>query len=174
MDENFNSSWEDKVTAVWTKSFSMPPEALVSEIDALASEPGVEQAKGLFERASARDRVGLEEEAERFYREALALGTLDPYRMARASIQMASTLRILGQLQESEELLVAELDRHMEEGNPRMLHDEARAILALTYLAQNRPTEAAGLALCTLAPHLSRYNRSVLGNSEEFITKTWS
>ena len=173
MDENAGS-WEDRVNAVWEKSHSMQPEELLAEIDALASESGVDPAQALFERASARDRIGLEAEAERYYREALATGKLDPFRRARASIQLASTLRILGHLPESEQLLVAELDRHMEAGDPRMLHDEARAILALTYLAQGRAQEAAGLALCTLAPHLSRYHRSVFGNAEELLTKTWN
>jgi len=53
------------------------------------------------------------------------------------------------------------------------LHDEARATLALTYVAQGRATEAAGLALCTLAPHLSRYNRSIFGNASRLVTKSW-
>lgn len=69
------------------------------------------------------------------YRAALGCESLDPYRRSRASIQLASTLRILGQLEESERLLVAELDRHLEPGNPRALHDGARAILALSALS---------------------------------------
>jgi hypothetical protein len=34
--------------------------------------------------------------------------------------------------------------------------------------------EAAGLALCTLAPYLTRYNRSIGANAAELVTKTWS
>jgi Tetratrico peptide repeat len=90
-----------------------------------------------------------------------------------ASIQLGSTLSILGQLDESEKLLVAELDRHMEAGNPRKLHDEARAILAMAYVAQGRAVEAVGLALLTLAPHLSRYNRSMAANAAELVKKAW-
>ena len=143
-------------------------------IDALAAERPAGHPAALFERACARDTTGMEAEAEHFYRAALASDHLDSYRRSRASIQLGSTLRILGQLEESERLLVAELDRHMEPGNPRALHDETRAILALTYVAQGRATEAAGLALCTLASHLSRYKRSVNGNGEALAKKIWS
>ena len=93
---------------------------------------------------------------------------------SRASIQLGSTLRILGQLGESEQLLTAELDRHMVPGNVRALHNEARAFLALTYVAQGRATEAAGLALSALSPYLSRYNRSLTGNAAELVAKTWN
>jgi Tetratrico peptide repeat len=89
-------------------------------------------------------------------------------------IQLASTLRILGHLEESEQLLVNELDRHLQTGQERALHDEARATLALTYVAQGRAVEAAGLALCALAPYLSRYNRSVAANAAVLVQKAWN
>jgi hypothetical protein len=82
-------------------------------------------------RGGARDTAGIESEAEKYYRAALASGQLDAYRSSRASIQLASTLRILGRLKESEQLLVAELDRHVEVGGQRALHDEARASVTL-------------------------------------------
>jgi hypothetical protein len=40
----------------------------------------------------------------------------------------------------------------MESTGPHVLHDEARALLALTFVAQGRSVEAAGLALWVLAP----------------------
>jgi hypothetical protein len=166
--------WEARVAALWERAESMSFADLVVQADALADERGPGDAAALFERASARDRAGIESEAERYYRAALTTGRLDPYRSSRATIQLASTLRILGRLQESERLLVAELDRHMEAGNRRALHDEARATLALTYVAQGRAVEAAGLALCALAPHLSRYNRSVSENAAELVEKSWN
>ena len=152
----------------------MPGEELVRAADALAGERGPDDATALFERACVRDTAGFEKEAEGFYRAALATDKLDAYRRSRASIQLASTLRILGRLQESEQLLVTELDRHMLSGETRELHDEARATLALTYVAQGRAMEAVGLALSALAPHLSRYQRSVAGNAAELIAKTWN
>jgi Tetratrico peptide repeat len=166
-------NWESRVAAIWKTANAMSPEALVAAIDALAAERPADDANALFERACARDTAGFEADAETYYRAALASENLDAYRRSRASIQLGSTLRILGQLDESEILLVAELDRHMEAGNPRELHDEARAILAMTYIAQGRAVEAAGLALLTLAPHLSRYNRSMAANAAELVKKTW-
>ena len=167
-------NWESRITAVWVIADSLSPEALLAAIDALAVERPVDDAAALFERASARDRIGIEAEAEPLYRAALETGHLDAYRSSRASIQLGSTLRILGQLAESERLLTAELDRHMAPGNVRALHNEARAFLALTYVAQGRSVEAAGLALSALSPYLSRYNRSLTGNAAELVTKTWN
>ena len=165
--------WETRVSALWERAPSMSPNELVKAADALADELDPNDGRGLFERACARDTAGIETEAETYYRAALASGELDSYRSSRASIQLASTLRILGRLKESEELLVVELDRQEQAGPQRALHDEARATLALTYVAQGRAVEAAGLALCALAPYLSRYNRSVARNAAELVVKTW-
>ncbi len=175
--ENINDNWENRIAAVWEIADASQEIDLVAAIDTLAAvradSDGVEDAAALFERASARDRVGLEAEAEKYYRAALALPGLDSYRRSRASIQLASTLRIVGQLAESEQLLTAELDRHLEPGNPRALHDEARAILALTFVAQGRAVEAAGLALSALSSHLTRYNRSVSRNAALLVKQAW-
>jgi len=169
-----HNEWEARVATVWERAASMRGEDLVQAIDALADERSSGDGLALFERACARDTAGIEAEAERYYRAALLTRDLDSYRRSRAVIQLASTLRILGCLEESEHLLVEELDRHLEAGEERPLHDEARAILALTYVAQGRATEAAGLALCTLAPRLSRYNRSIFGNASRLVSKTWT
>ena len=169
-----DGEWEARVAAVWERAPSMAGEDLIRAIDALVDERALADGLASFERASARDTAGEEAEAERYYRAALATPDLDPYRRSRAVIQLASTLRILGRLDESEALLLAELDRHLVAGNERALHDEARATLALTYVAQGRTTEAAGLALCTLAPRLSRYNRSIFGNAAILVGKTWA
>jgi hypothetical protein len=166
--------WEARVAAVWRRVDSLSPQDLVRVVDELADERIADDAAALFERACARDTAGLENEAEGYYRAALATGRLDAYRSSRASIQLASTLRILGRLQESETLLLDELDRHAQGGSERALHDEARATLALTYVAQGRAIEAAGLALCALAPRLSRYNRSIGRNAAKLVTNAWN
>lgn len=171
---NDKNNWESRVAALWQRLDALPPAEFVHSIDTLAAERPADDATALFERACARDSTGEESDAESLYRAAIDSGRLDPYRHSRAVIQLASTLRILGQLDESERLLVRELDRHLEPGNSGALHDEARATLALTYVAQGRAVEAAGLALSTLAPHLSRYNRSVSRNASELVAKTWS
>ncbi|MGZ5181531.1 MAG: tetratricopeptide repeat protein [Ramlibacter sp.] len=169
-----HAAWEGRVDALWGRADSMDPADLIAAADALADELSPGDGRALFERACARDTAGAEAEAEHYYRAALATGHLDAYRRSRACIQLASTLRILGRLQESEQLLVEELDRHLVPGSPRALHDEARATLALTYVAQGRATEAAGLALSVLAPRLSRYNRSMSRNAAALVGRTWS
>lgn len=165
--------WEARVAALWAQAQTLAPPQLVALADALAAERAPDDASGLFERACARDTAGLEAEAEHFYRAALATGRLGAYRRSRACIQLASTLRILGRLDESEQLLVGELDRQSQPGAQRDLHDEARATLALTYVAQGRAVEAAGLALSALAPRLSRYNGSMARNAALLVGRTW-
>ncbi len=168
-----DATWDERVAVLWQDPTALPPDELVRRADALADELDRDDPRASFERGCARDTAGLEADAERYYRAALASGRLDSDRSARATIQLASTLRILGRLAESEALLVAELDRHLHPGHDRALHDEALATLALTYVAQGRSVEAAGLALSALAPHLSRYNRSVAANAAALVARTW-
>ena len=163
-DEAF-TDWETRVAAVWKIADTLTPQELVRTIDQLANERPVDDPFALFERACARDTAGLEDGAEPLYRAALASGALDQYRQTRAGIQLGSTLRHLGRLDESEQLLLAQLDRCRAEGPDAVLHDEVRAVLAFTWIARGRAVEAAALALETLAPHLSRYNRSMAANA---------
>jgi hypothetical protein len=163
--------WQTRVERTWARLDAMEPGELVRAIDALADERPDDDAAAMFERACARDTCGIEDEAEAWYRKALATGRLDAYRGARATLQLASTLRILGRLEESERMLCDELARRTAEGGEHPLHDEARATLALTWLAQGRSVEAACLALVALAPHLTRYNRSVAGNAAAILEK---
>ena len=164
--------WEQRLAALWRQLDAITPAELVAGVDALAAELPADDAVALFERACARDTAGQEAAAEQLYRAALASERLDPYRQARASIQLGSSLRLLGQLEESERLITAQLQRYADPAYGTALHDETRAILALTYLMQGRAVEAACLALTTLAPHLSRYNRSVAGNAAEILKNT--
>ena len=159
------TDWETRVAAVWKIAETLTPQELVRTIDQLANERPQGDPFALFERACARDTAGIEDGAEPLYRAALASGALDPYRHARASIQLGSTLRHLNRLDESEQLLLAQLERCRSEGPGAVLHDEVRAVLAFTWIAQGRTVEAAALALETLAPHLTRYNRSMAANA---------
>jgi hypothetical protein len=166
------TDWATRIASVWKIADSLTPQELVRTVDALASERPGDDAFALFERACARDTAGFEDGAEPLYRAALASGALDPYRHARASIQLGSTLRHLGRLDESEQLLLAQLERCKAEGPGAALHDEVRAVLAFTWIAQGRTLEAAALALETLAPHLSRYNRSMAANARALLRST--
>ena len=105
MSDQAFTDWETRVAAVWKIADTLTPQELVRTIDQLASERPADDTFALFERACARDTAGIEDGAEPLYRAALASGALDAYRHARASIQLGSTLRHLGRLDESEQLL---------------------------------------------------------------------
>jgi tetratricopeptide (TPR) repeat protein len=163
------ADWESRVDAVWDEVADLEPDELVRRIDALAGERDASNAAALFERACARDTAGLEAEAEGFYRAALATGELDPVRYSRAVLQFGSTLRNVGRLDESRELLESALERSRQEPDTYRLADETRAILALTYVALGRGAEATAHVLMALAPHLSRYQRSMKAYAEDIL-----
>lgn len=156
--------WQQLVDAVWADD-DLDDAARLARIDALAAELAPGDARGLFERAGARDSAGLEAEAEPLYRAALEAG-LDDERRAQAVIQLASTVRNLGRAGEAVRMLRAELDR--EPASP--LRDETAAFLALALVSDGDARGAASVALLTLAPHLSRYRRAVTWYAEELRT----
>ena len=117
-----------------------------------------------FERAGAFDSTGLTDQAVPLYRDALETG-LEPGRRRRAIIQLASSLRALGQAEESVQLLTAEREAGSDE-----LDDAVDAFLALALVDTGREREAASIALGALAPHLPRYQRS-LANYARLITQ---
>src|SRR5215216_4711786 len=96
--------WEARVAAVWASAAELSDNEVLAAIDELVAEKGETDAAAAFEAASVRDYLGLEPEAEPLYRRALELG-LDHVRGAQAVIQLASTLRNLGEANESVELL---------------------------------------------------------------------
>jgi tetratricopeptide (TPR) repeat protein len=156
-----NDEWQRSVDAVWADE-SLNDEEVVAAIDALAEERGESDPVALFERAGARDSAGRESEAEDLYRRALA-GGLDDHRRTRATIQLASTIRNLGKVDEALALLRAEYERE-----PRgELHDAAAAFYALALSSSGDERLAASIALEALAPHLPRYTRSVTGYARE-------
>ena len=95
------------------------------------------------------------------YREALERG-LTAERRRRAVIQLASSLRNIGEADESVALLTAELAREPDE-----LDDAVRAFLALALADVGREREALSHALTALAPHLARYQRSLASYAQE-------
>lgn len=148
-------AWEQRLAKHWAGFGQMDAKAFVERLDALAGELPAGDPIGLFERASAQDSLGHEASAEPLYRHALA-GGLTGTRRRRATIQLASTLRNLGQIDESIAMLEAE--RTMP---PDDLDDAVAAFLALSLVDAGRAREAASLALGRLARHLPRYNRSL-------------
>jgi tetratricopeptide (TPR) repeat protein len=121
--------------------------ALVDE----APTPGIAD----FERACAWDSTGHSDKAVPLYRSALDHG-LEGVRRRRAVLQLASSLRNVGEVDVALDLLMEERARTSDE-----LDDALVAILALTLVAAGRPVEATSYAVEALAAHLPRYQRSM-------------
>ena len=84
-----------------------------------------------------------------------ASGDLDPYRRRRATIQLASSLRNLGQPERALELIAPEAAHQSDE-----LDDAVAVFHALVLADLGREREGLALVLQALAPHLPRYQNS--------------
>jgi tetratricopeptide (TPR) repeat protein len=155
------TDWEGRLTELWASLDELDEQEFVRRIDALAAERAPDDPVALFERASAQDSTGHSGRAVPLYRRALQQG-LEGQRRRRAVIQMASSLRNLGQAAESVSLLAAERAAGSDE-----LDDAVAAFLALALVDTGREREAAALALAALARHLPRYNRSLARYAQE-------
>ncbi len=119
---------------------------------ALVDERPEGDALGLAEWGGVHDALGLESEAVAPYRRALMAG-LDPQDEHQVTLQLASTLRNLGNHDEAIELL--------EQLDAPELGDAPDAFLALALHSAGRPGDALRTALTALAPHLPMYRGAV-------------
>jgi hypothetical protein len=156
-------TWEERIADLWASMEDYPEDEFVQRIDALADELPQGSAVGLFEKACARDSTGHSDLAVPLYRQALDTG-LTGIRRRRAVIQMSSSLRNLGQSDESVKLLTAERDAGSDE-----LDDAVRGFLALALVDVGREREAAAIVIEALAPHLPRYQRSMGNYARELL-----
>lgn len=127
-------------------------------LEVLLAERDLDDAAALFERASLHDMLGEEEQAIPLYERAIGEG-LDEERAGFAAIQLGSTLRNVGRLDEAAALLETRV------GDER-LGAAARAFLALTRHDQGRHAEALRLVLTDLAPHVPLYGRALAEYAE--------
>jgi tetratricopeptide (TPR) repeat protein len=158
------ADWERRVAQAWAAIDDMPPEVFVDRIEHLAAELPPQHAAGLFERACAQDSTGHPDVAVPLYRTALAQG-LSGLRRRRATIQMASSLRNLGQPAQAAGLLAAEL----EQAPADELDGAVRAFLALALADLGREREALMHTLTALSHSLPRYNRSLARYASELV-----
>jgi tetratricopeptide (TPR) repeat protein len=119
---------------------------------------GEQQALAELERASAHDRAGREAEAIPCYEEALRLG-LDDDRAPEALLGLGSSLRNMGRLEESVEVLADACRRYPE-------HAALRMFLAISLASAGRDREAListlDLARTRIdAPEVRRYTRAL-------------
>ena len=155
MTDTISADWERRVAAAWASLDDHPEDEFVRLIGELAAELPEDSAVGLFERACAWDSTGHSDRAVPLYRRALEIG-LTGIRRRRAIIQLSSSLRNIGQAQESVALLTAERAAGSDE-----LDDAIAATLALALVDVGREREAVSVAVAALAPHLPRYQRSM-------------
>ena len=156
-----DDEWERRVAQLWASADELDEDEFVARAEALAAELPPDSARAAFERASAQDSTGRSDLAVPLYRQALELG-LDAALRRQAVIQMASSLRNLGEASESVALLSAERDAGSDD-----LDDAVDAFLALALADTGREREALSVALAALAPHLPRYQRSLANYADE-------
>jgi hypothetical protein len=155
------SDWGRRLALLWTSIDDQREDDFLAAMEKLVAELPDGDPVGLFEQASAFDSTGHPDLAVGRYREALERG-LSGQRRRRAVIQLASSLRNLGHAEESVVLLTTELDAGSDD-----LDDAVRAFLALALTSAGREREAVAVALTALAPHLTRYNRSLAAYARE-------
>ena len=102
--------WEQRLADLWASLDELSEQAFLSKMELLVAELPADSAVAAFERAGSFDSTGHADLAVPLYRKALELG-LEGQRRRRAVIQMASSLRNLGQATESVALLTAERER---------------------------------------------------------------
>ena len=148
-------SWEERNAELWKAIDGYGEEEFVARVEAMAAELPPGSAVAIFERACAQDSTGHPDRAVPLYRAAIEAG-LTGMRRRRATIQMASSLRNLGDPATAVRLLTAELGQPSDE-----LDGAVRAFLALALVDVGREREAVAESLAALAQYLPRYNRSL-------------
>ena len=149
-------AWEERVAQLWRALDDYEPEEFVARLDRLVGELPPNSAIGLFERGAAQDSTGHPDLAVPLYRAALNAG-LSGLRRRRATIQLASSLRNLGDAKQAASLLTAELRAAPSDE----LDGAVRAFLALALVDLGREREAVAISLEALSHYLPRYNRSL-------------
>lgn len=156
-------TWDERIDEVWDDATGEEVgDDTIARIDALAAERGSDDARAEFERAGARDSAGRPAEAVALYRRALALG-LDGEHRPQCVIQMASSLRNLGEYDEALDVIRAE-EELAPDGPYR---DAVACVHALILASAGQPAQGLSVALLALVPHLPRYHRSMTAYARE-------
>ena len=144
------ANWEERIRAFWLEASDADAEAVLSSMRILIAERDDNDPAANYEWASVHDFLGREAEAIPLYRRALDLG-LDPERRSQALIQLASSLRNIGETTEAIKIL--------EGVRPdRTIGDAGKAFLALSLFDAGRPGDALRVALKALGKTLPRYH----------------
>jgi len=153
------ASWDDRIDRFWESADDAAPDLMIEEMGSLLRERPADDPDALYEWASVHDFLGREAEAIPLYRKALASG-LAGHRRPQAVIQLASSLRNVGDPQAAVDLL--------QDLQPDELTGEAgQAFLALALYDAGRPDAALRVALKALAPTLPLYSRVVSSYADD-------
>ena len=152
---DFTPDWDRRVADHWRRIDDFEEAPFRTALEALLDELPADSPTALFERSAVFDSFGHPDAAVPGYRRALEAG-LDGERRRRAVIQMASSLRNLGDAAQAVALLERELERPADH-----LSGAVRAVLALALTDVGREREAVSIAVTALAEYLPRYNRSM-------------
>lgn len=153
-----HDSWDDRIAAFWEQADDADPDRMLRTMRVLVDERGPGDADALFEWASVHDFLGREAEAVPLYRAAID-ARLTGERAPRAVIQLASSLRNVGEAAAAVELLRAA-------GEDPVTGAAAQAFLALALHDARDPTGALWVALRAVAPTLPQYGRAVAAYAE--------
>jgi hypothetical protein len=158
-----HADWDARVAAFWATADDERVDETIDGMRALVAERPDGDPRALYELASAHDLVGREANAVPLYRAAID-GGLDPEHLPFAVIQLASSLRNVGQAREAVALL---------EALPDDAHAAERdAFLALALHDAGRTTDALAVALRALAPTLPGYRRAVTAYADELAERS--
>lgn len=160
-----SEDWEKRIVDLWATWDGHNEKEFVASVDTLVAELPPGNAIGFFERAAALDSTGQPDLAVPLYKAALDVGLVGE-RRRRAIIQMASSLRNLGNPQDAVALLAADLDSETD-----ALSGAVRAFLALALVDVGREREAVAVALTALSEYLPRYNRSLARYAQQLTTE---
>ena len=152
--------WERRLLALWNDLDALGDSEFTQRMKRLVEELSPLDRVALFELGAACDSTGLPSEAVSFYERALAKG-LSGLSRRRACIQMASSLRNLGNPARAAEILFAERRAPSDE-----LDQAVAAFLALALVDLGREREAVAVSLGALSTYLPRYNRSLARYAE--------
>jgi hypothetical protein len=147
------ATWDERIDAFWTAADDRRPTDMLANMQSLVSERPSDDPAALYEWASVHDFLGFEAQAIPLYRAALEEG-LTGARRSQAVIQLASSLRNVGEPAAAVELLEAQdIDE--------VTGDAAQAFLALAQWDCGRHHDALRTALTALSRALPLYQRAV-------------
>ncbi|MFJ6002806.1 tetratricopeptide repeat protein [Arthrobacter sp. NPDC092385] len=151
-----DTAWHQAVDRYYEQDFDDDdPQGSIARMRDLLSARPEGDPEALFELAGVHDALGLEDEAIPLYRRAIS-GGLEGTSGLRASIQLASSLRNLGDSAEAVSILESMPDAGIDEG-------ARQAFLALALHDEGRHGDALRTALLALIPTLDGYRRSLTG-----------